>query len=471
MAGESYDSAACMKPTACVIEPERIHARNKKGINPKGKFVLYWMQQAQRAEWNHALEYAITVANQHDAPTLVLFGLTDRYPEANARHYRFLLDGLQDVADMLRARGIGFACRRGEPDEVVVRAASDAIAVVADTGYMPVQKRWRQRVAREVPVLMIEVETDVIVPVEGVSNHEEYAARTIRPKIHRQLPRFLRAVGATPVRRTWRAPANFSNDWKNADDIFQSLENVDRSVSPVASLRGGLREARRQLRRFVERALADYPEKRNEPAAGCRSGMSAYLHFGHVSPLEIAWTVEQSDAPRAAKEAFLEELIVRRELSMNLAHYRADCERYTCVPEWARATLARHARDPRPYIYKEEDLERGATHDRYWNAAQMEMVRSGVMHNYMRMYWGKKIIEWTRSPEEAFEIALRLNNRYQMDGRDPNSCAGVAWCFGKHDRPWAERPVFGTVRYMSAGGLSRKFDIESYCAMVNTTDA
>jgi deoxyribodipyrimidine photo-lyase len=460
-------TSAAMNSSASIVETERLKMLNRRDFHPKGAFVLYWMQQAQRAEWNHALEYAVELANERRLPTLVVFGLTDRYPEANARHYRFLLNGLQETADTLKRRGIGFVCRRGDPDDVVLRIARGAAAVVADAGYMPIQKRWREKAARSLSIPLIQVETDVVAPVEAVSDHEEYAARTIRPKIHKLLPRFLRPVRAVPVHVKWRGPANFSNDWKNADAVFQSLEKVDRSVAPVPGFRGGLSEARRLLRHFIRSKLADYPDARNEPAGGCQSGMSAYLHFGQISPLEVAWSVQAAEAPRRSKEAFLEELIVRRELSMNFAHYRADCEQYSAVPEWARRTLERHARDRRAYLYTEAELENAATHDRFWNAAQTEMVRTGKMHNYMRMYWGKKIIEWTRTPEEAFKIALRLNNRYEMDGRDPNSCAGVAWCFGKHDRPWAERPIFGTVRYMSCDGLTRKFDMEAYVAMVS----
>jgi deoxyribodipyrimidine photo-lyase len=237
---------------------------------------------------------------------------------------------------------------------------------------------------------------------------------------------------------------------------------IDRSVAPSEAFQGGPAEAKRRLTRFVGSKLAYYADRRNDPTLDFQSGLSPYLHFGQISPVDVALAAMTSGAPRNALDAFLEELIVRRELSMNFAARNPDCCAYAGLPNWARATLAAHARDRRDHLYDEAAWEAAATHDPYWNAAQREMVRTGKMHNYMRMYWGKKILEWSRSPEAAFDIALRLNDKYELDGRDPNSCAGVAWCFGKHDRPWTERPVFGMVRYMNAAGLDRKFDMPDY---------
>jgi deoxyribodipyrimidine photo-lyase len=198
------------------------------------------------------------------------------------------------------------------------------------------------------------------------------------------------------------------------------------------------------------------------------SGLSPYLHFGQIGPLEVALTVREAPGiPEKAKEAFLEEMIVRRELSANFVFYNPRYDTYEgALPAWSRATLEKHRHDPRPYLYGLQELENAATHDLYWNAAQEEMVKTGRMHNYMRMYWGKKIIEWSASPEEAWDTALYLNNRYELDGRDPNAFAGIAWCFGKHDRPWAEHPVFGQVRFMNQKGLDRKFRMKAYLSRV-----
>ncbi len=443
-----------------MIEPERITVLKMAPERADGRYVLYWMQQSQRAEWNPALARAIEHANRLRRPTVAAFALTPSYPDANARHYQFMVEGLAETRRALAARGVGWVLRVGSPPEVIAELATEAAVVVTDRGYMPVQVAWRRELSARLEVRFEQVEGDVVVPVETASDHEEYAARTLRPKIHRHWHRFLRPFEEiAPFVRCECAPAG--EEWVTPGDLMRRLR-VDRSVAPSEVFRGGLSEARRRLRRFIAAKLAEYPERRNDPTAGVQSDLSPYLHFGQISPVEVALAVQQSDASRHAIEAFLEELIVRRELSMNFVRYNPRCGEYAALPGWARATLAAHASDPRDAVYTFEQWEAARTHDPAWNAAQLEMVATGKMHNYMRMYWGKKILEWSRSPEEAFEIALRLNDRYELDGRDPNSCAGVAWCFGQHDRPWAERPVFGTVRYMSAAGLRRKFDIEGY---------
>jgi deoxyribodipyrimidine photo-lyase len=238
---------------------------------------------------------------------------------------------------------------------------------------------------------------------------------------------------------------------------------LDPAVPPAPRLRGGASHALRALRRFVRGPLAVYHQERNDPGQDLQSGLSPYLHFGQISPRTIARAVR--DAPgiqEAARDAFLEQLIVRRELSFNMVYFDPLYDRYEGLPAWARATLAKHGRDRRPYVYGRDELEQARTHDPYWNAAMRELLSTGTMHGYLRMYWGKKILEWGESPELAYELALELNNRWSLDGRDPNSYAGVAWCFGRHDRPWPERPVFGTVRSMTESGLRRKFDMDGY---------
>ena len=429
-----------------------------------GRYVAYWMQQAQRATFNHALEFAIREANARSLPVVVVFGLTDGYPEANLRHYAFLLQGLADTAGALRRRGIQLVLRRGEPDEVAIAFSRDAALLVTDAGYLRIQRHWRQKVAQHAACPVVQVETDVVVPLATTSTKEEFAARTIRPKIHRCLPRFLQPLSQTdPVHAS--LSLHFDGlDPTKPDAILHDLD-IDRSVGIVTDYSGGYTAARRHLDHFLAHFLNGYAEKRNEPALNAVSHMSPYLHFGQISPLEIALAVRAA-GPSPDADAYLEELIVRRELSMNFVAYNDAYDRFECLPEWAIQTLRDHASDKRPYLYSRRDLEEGATHDPYWNAAQLEMVRTGKMHNYMRMYWGKKILEWTARPEDAFAIALELNNKYELDGRDANSFTGVAWCFGKHDRPWTRRPVFGTVRYMNDAGLRRKFDMVAYVRRV-----
>jgi deoxyribodipyrimidine photo-lyase len=445
-----------------MIHPQRIQALNDAPV-ARGRFVLYWMQASVRATGNHALEHAIREANRLRQPVLAGFGLTADFPEANARHYTFLLEGLSDASRALARRGIPLVIRRGAPDEVAADLARGASLVVTDRGYLRVQREWRARAAARVSCPLVQVESDVVVPVETALGKEAYSAAVLRPRLQARLREFLVPLRATAVRH---GPPARVPETLVLDDIPARVRElgVDASVPPVPGVRGGARAARARLESFLARGLARYAEDRNDPALAGQSGLSPYLHFGHISPLEIALAV----GPRrgAGARAFLEELIVRRELSVNFTHYHALYDRYECLPAWCRATLMQHARDPRPYRYSPEELEQGRTHDRYWNAAQMEMVLTGTMHGYLRMYWGKKLLEWTDRPEDAFALALRLNNRYQLDGRDPNGFAGVAWCFGKHDRPWAERPVFGLVRYMNARGLERKFDVEAYARRI-----
>jgi deoxyribodipyrimidine photo-lyase len=445
-----------------MIQRERIRALNSNKTRT-GEYVLYWMQASQRVEYNHALEYAIRRANESGLPVVVFFGITDRFPEANLRHYRFMLEGLREVSIALSGRGIRFVVRHVAPAAGAVEMARRASMVICDRGYLRIQRNWRAHAAGRIGCPIVQVEGDVVVPVEEASPKEEYAAATMRPKILRKLDVYL-----TPLRQS--APRKSSMRLRFDSVDIADLEGVLASIRtsgkvPVSDhFHGGTAEAKRRLDLFLRGRLDRFAEMRNDPGAGCLSHMSPYLHFGQISPLYIALRVGRRKGP--GPEAYLEELVVRRELSMNYSYYNHLYDSFDGLPEWCRKTLLAHAKDRREYIYGRSDLERFRTHDPYWNAAQKEMVLTGKMHGYMRMYWGKKIIEWTETPREAFETALYLNNRYELDGRDPNGFTGVAWCFGKHDRPWRERPIFGSIRYMNDRGLERKFDIARYVRRV-----
>ena len=432
-----------------------------------GRYVLYWMQASQRAEFNPALEYAIRRADESNLGVVVAFGMMAGYPDANARHFAFMLEGLAEVADSLRRRGIRFVLRSGRPDEVALALAGDAALVVCDRGYLRHQRLWRRRVADQAGCQVIQVEGDVVVPVETVSDKAEYAARTIRPKIHRHWLHFLQEVSASePPRSTLRLSFKDEIDPTDPAALLRTLE-VDREVAPVARFRGGTAEARRRLAHFLRNSLDGYDQGRNEPAEAHVSELSPYLHFGQISPVEVALKAKAAKSPGDSdRAAFLEELIVRRELACNFVQFTDNYDDYACLPAWARKTLAEHADDPRPQRYSRAQMAAGQTDDRYWNAAMQEMRETGYMHNTMRMHWGKKIIEWSDTPEHAWRTALYLNNRYFLDGRDPNSYANVGWLFGLHDRPWQRRPVFGTVRIMTAGGLDRKYDMARYIERV-----
>jgi deoxyribodipyrimidine photo-lyase len=305
------------------------------------------------------------------------------------------------------------------------------------------------------------VDADVIVPSRLLMK-EQYAAYTARPVIRRLLPEFLQAVGNSRAKVPWQAGKVPGTGSLPADtDIMQDW-TLDRSVQASPQFVGGTNEGLKRLKAFVKQGLRNYVKDRNRPEADATSHLSPYLHFGHLGPHTVALAVEKADAPREAKDAFLEQLIVRRELAINFVRFNPDYDSFECAEDWAHKSLAEHARDARK-LYSERELEEARTHDPLWNAAQQQMVITGWMHNYMRMYWAKKILEWTKTPAEAFRIAVYLNDKYELDGRDPNGYAGIAWAIvGKHDRPWFDRPIFGQVRYMSFASTSKKFDSKRY---------
>jgi deoxyribodipyrimidine photo-lyase len=449
-----------------MIQKERIKVLNRKGIQ-EGKYILYWMQASQRVEYNHALEFAILKANELRKPLIAFFGITDQFPEANERHYTFMVEGLREVKRSLEKRGIQMVILHKSPEIGVLQLAKKASLVVVDRGYLRIQRTWRDDASKKMDCPLIQVETDVVVPVEETSPKEEYAAATIRSKIKRKLDAFL-----VPLKEHEPIIDSLSLDFDSFDieDVEKAISKlrIDRSVKRVDSFNGGTKEAKSHLEIFLESKLDRFPELRNDPTFDYLSHMSPYLHFGQISPLYIALKVSKTRS--LGVEAFLEELIIRRELSMNFVFYNKKYDSLESIPDWAKKTLRTHQKDRRPYLYSPKELENAGTHDPYWNAAQKEMVIRGKMHGYMRMYWGKKILEWSKTPEEAFKIALYLNNKYELDGRDPNGFTGVAWCFGKHDRPWGERSVFGNVRYMNDKGLKRKFDTDKYVKMLDGLD-
>ncbi|KQP41008.1 deoxyribodipyrimidine photolyase [Methylobacterium sp. Leaf104] len=452
------------------IQAGRIRLLKDAEPRAEGRYVLYLLQQANRAHENPALELAIEEANRLGLPVLACFGLLDGkngFPEANARHYAFLLQGLADAASGLKARGIGFCLRKASPAQVAIDLAEDAALLVLDRGYLAIQKRWYAEIVEGIDARIVQVEGDVVVPVEVASAKHEYAARTLRPKLHRHLDDYVAPLTARRVKHpAGRGLPKSEVDIADPAAVLAGM-SLDRIVGPVRRFTGGETEARRRLEAYLEGPFADYGSDRNRPEAGAASHMSPYLHFGQISPVEIVRAVRAARAGgREDKAAYVEEVVIRRELAMNHVHYTEGYDSYArAVPEWARKVLAEHADDPRPKTYTEAELAEGRTHDVYWNAAQAEMRETGYMHNHLRMYWGKKILEWSPTPEEGFARTLRLNNRYFLDGRDPNSFTNVAWVYGLHDRPWARRKIFGTVRYQSENSL-RKFDAKAYLRTV-----
>lgn len=440
----------------------RVRVRRPGPPDPEGRCVVYWMQRAQRALDNPALEVAISAGNLLGLPVVVFFAPIPFYPGANLRHYTFLAQGVPALAEALGERGVGFVFRPYPRHSLVAFCGEvKAALVVGDENPLREPERWRRVAAERLPVPLWTVDADVVVP-SRLLEKEQYAARTIRPRLHRLLPLFLQRGGENRPRRPWKPPRGL---W-SLDPRNPWLEDfpVDRSTAPVPRLQGGTDRGLEALARFLREGLCGYSRHRNDPTRRGTSRLSPYLHFGHLGPLTVALAVKEAPAPQEDREAFLEELIVRRELAVNYVLFNPRYDSLEGCERWARETLDAHRGDRRSPCYTEEALEGGETHDPLWNAAQRQMAAGGWMHGYLRMYWAKKILQWSPSPEAAFEAALRLNDRYELDGRDPNGFAGVAWAVGgKHDRPWPPRkPVLGLLRPMSAGGCRRKFDVEAY---------
>jgi deoxyribodipyrimidine photo-lyase len=427
---------------------------------PDGKCVVYWMQRAQRALDNPALEVAVKAANVLRKPCVVFFAPVPFYPHANLRHYHFLSQGIPSIATGLKKRGIGFVlCRY--PDHQLLKFCEQVrpALVVGDENPMREPEHWRQVVTAQLRVPFWTVDADVIVPSKLLLK-EQYGAYTARPRIRRLLPEFLQPIGNTRARISWKPPRGLQS--LSPDIDLTAGWQLDRSVKPVYGISGGTEQALKRLKSFIRNGLANYPVGRNKPELDATSRLSAYLHFGHIGPHTVALAVQKANVPKGAKEAFLEQLIVRRELAINFVRFNPDYDNFESGTLWAHKSLAEHAGDPRK-IYSERQLEEAQTHDPLWNAAQRQMVMTGFMHNYMRMYWAKKILEWSETPARAYQIAVYLNDKYELDGRDPNGYAGIAWAIvGKHDRPWFERPVFGKIRYMSFNSTSKKFDSKRY---------
>jgi deoxyribodipyrimidine photo-lyase len=427
----------------------RVQLLNAAPFRDSAKYVLYWAQVNRRATWNHGLAHAVELANRAGLPVLFYEGLTFDYPYASERFDQFVLNGVCDTGRELERLGIGYIFhhrqKRSDPNDVLYRLAKDAAAVVTDAYPLWPARLFNPKVASKLDIPYYAVDSSCIVPMSRFDKRE-YAAYTIRPKIRKLLPQYLRPMPALRVRHKFRG----------------ERREYARS-KPSGPFPGGSAAAHKRLKQFLRDSLHRYANSSNQPSENATSGLSPYLHFGHISSLEVALAVQDyAHEHKLLPDEFLEELIVRRELAFNFARFTENPESLDVLPEWARKTLAKHSGDKRDPVYSRGQFERAETHDPLWNAAQKELLLTGKIHGYYRMYWGKKIIEWSPSSEEALATAIYLNNRYALDGRDPNSITNILWCFGLHDRPWVERPVFGQIRYMSYDGMRRKTDVDSY---------
>lgn len=444
----------------------RVTVRREGAPDPDGRCVVYWMQRAQRGIDNHAVDIAVQVANLLGMPLVVYFAAISNFPHANLRHYAFLNQGLPDIEEDLAARNIAFVMRRA-PHESHEQLLTDvqAALLIGDENPMREPERWRKEFAARLRIPFWTVDSDVIVPSKLIEK-AQYGAYTIRPRINRLLPDFLHPYANTQAKYAWKRPRNFHAD-SVKEDITHGWKDFDRSVLPVDAWQGGTHAALKRLALFASRMLESYEAQRNRPETDGTSCLSPYLHFGHIGPLTIALAVhaEVKKHPhlKQARDSFFNELITWRELAVNFVRYTPNYDSPDCAESWAKTTIAEHARDEREHLYTLAQLDGAQTHDDLWNAAQLQMLHHGWMHNHMRMYWAKKILEWSPNIATAMKRAIHLNDKYFLDGRDPNGYAGVAWAIlGKFDRAWNERPIFGKIRYMSGASTGRKFNSKEY---------
>jgi len=451
------------------MDCERVRQLNHAALRAAGRYVLYWAQMNRRVSSNHALEFAVNMANRLGLPVLVYEGVTCSYPHASDRFHTFLLEGVPGTASRLRALGIGYLFhlrrRRSAPNDAFYRVAAEAAAVVTDDYPTFVARDYNRTVPAKLAIPYYAVDSSCIVPMAHFTK-QEYAAYTIRPKIRKVLEDYLKPVKTPPVKHRFDGalPLELHTD-VNASNIAALVAScdIDHSVPPSTEYRGGSEEAERRLRYFLDHNLRRYAKLNREPSANVISRLSPYLHFGHISSLEVALAVRKYAAKhKLIADEFLEQLIVRRELAFNFARFAPVLDSIDALPEWARETLAKHASDMRDPVYTCRQFAQAATHDALWNATQTELLTRGVIHGYYRMYWGKKIVEWSPTPRKALATMIYLHDHYALDGRDPNTYANILWCLGLHDRPWPERAIFGTTRSMTLEGMKRKTDVAAY---------
>jgi len=447
----------------------RVTRLNDCPENRKAGYVLYWMQMFKRTSHNHALNFAIKMANERGLPLVVYEGLTYDYPWANDRLHTFILEGVPEKAEKFARLGVRyvFFLQRNarDPKNSIANLAKNAALLVTDDFPCFIVPKHNKSIASKLNVPVFAVDSNGMVPLSAF-NKEEFAARTIRPKIKKLLPLCLAPI-VTPrlARKEPMLTVDCPETVVTAGSIARLVSqcDIDHSVIPSALYKGGTWVARRRLHHFVNTILPHYNETRNEPGIDGTSRLSAYLHFGFISIQEIVEAVNQSSAPEESKAAYLEEAIVRRELSFNFTHFNPNYDSLAALPDWALKTMREHNDDTRQEIYSPEEIEGAQTGDELWNAAQRELIYTGEIHNYVRMLWGKRVMEWLPNYEASFAVLEHLNNKYALDGRNPNSYAGILWCFGKHDRAWGpERPIFGKLRYMTSRSMGRKFDSKAY---------
>jgi len=456
-----------------VIPDLRLDACNAQPLRPERDFVLYWMIAARRTRWNFGLQRAIERARELRKPLVVLEPLNADYRWACDRFHRFVIDGMEANHRALRGKPALYhpyvEPAPGHGKGLLAALSKRACLIVTDEYPCFMLPKLVAAAAGKVDVRLEQVDSNGLLPLRATEKVFLTAA-SFRRFLQKHLgPHLAETPAPDPFRgvrlpRLRQLPEELGRRWPAARfPVDLSRLPIDHGVAPT-STRGGQDEARRVLERFLRERLAAYAEERNEPEREGSSGFSPYLHFGHLSAHEVHARLAKRHA-----DAFLDQLVTWRELGFNLCSKRPDYDQYRSLPLWCRTTLAEHARDPRPIRYSRDEFESAATHDPLWNAAQVQLVREGRIHNYLRMVWGKKILEWSESPEAALATMIELNNKYALDGRDPNSYSGIFWILGRYDRAWGPvRPVFGKIRYMSSENTARKFRVKDYVARYAT---
>lgn len=437
-----------------MIKTNRVNNINNLDISNSGDYIVLWIQSSLRTNYNYTLSFAKHCSEILKKPLLTIFILNRNFPDSNTRSFNFLFEGLLEFKENLKNQDLTLFIAEGDSKEIILNLSKRASLIITDKTYLKNQRDNNSNIAKNINVSYIEIEGNLCVPIEEVSDHEEYGAYTIRKKITSKLNYYFNNDIFLEMEKTKFKYSNFSDissikNWVNIINfnniyIKEFLNSLKINNLPSVSLRGGEKEAESKLKNFINNNFL-------------HSGLSPFLHFGHISPIYIAKTILESSLTQEKKNNFLEELIVRRELAFNFCYFNTEYNNYDKIlPNWCYKTLTKHLLDKREYLYTKEELENYQTHDKNWNKAQETMIKEGIMNSYLRMYWAKKIFEWSANPKTAYEITIYLNNKYFLDGRDPNSYAGVAWCYGKHDRPWKERSIFGMIRYMSQTGLEKK---------------
>lgn len=484
------------------VPPLRIRAANRQDIRQRGEFVLYWMIANRRTTWNFSLQRAVQWARDLKRPLLVLEALRCGYPWASDRIHQFILQGMADNAACMAKLPTQGALyypylepNAGAGSGLLTALASRAAVVVTDEFPCFFLPKMVAAAAERLDVRLEAVDSNGLLPLRGADrsftmafHFRRFLQKNLRPFLEEEEFPEAQPLAHLHLPPLGSLPAEIAGRWPVADlsGLAQGAKNlarlpIDHKVG-ISEIAGGSHRAEQVLDRFLANRLEKYADARNEPDEEIASGLSPYLHFGHISAHQIfrelagreGWSLEalatKADGKKEhwwglspAAEAFADELITWRELGYNFCSQRADYDRYESLPPWAQATLAKHATDPREHVYSLAEFEHSQTHDPLWNAAQRQLVREGRIHNYLRMLWGKKIVEWSGAPRDALATMIELNNKYALDGRNPNSYSGIFWVLGRFDRAWGpERAIFGTVRYMSSENTARKVGVRQY---------